>query len=804
MPFSYQPEYDYTDRGVRHVKSNDHDDDVSIKGLTLGGLNESYDPDAQDGDGDGIVQEGTAFERPATPSTRDVTTLGSMPSAINAGRTGSTTGDVARSDNAPPYGIPRPVISVKPVKPRTATTTTRARIPITSRLRQRPSGVNKFKGKYGHPQRFKGMTAREIAEASVPDSPEAHLDMMVEYNVGSYEVWSIRNPDEPRSKYEEVRKRFRATLEDRYSEINAEALALRARYRSGQITDDEFKQEVEDKHLVLYDYSEEAKEAARKYIEETLNESPSFRWIVDNFGFPPTVFSIQDKTNDGKVIEYRFGGYFRSSQGTMLLSRPYFEDIKGKDRITLQSRSSLDERGRKWLVDGTATGTIRHEYGHYLAYMAAKHLDGLYADREDMDMFADYDYRFNAVDIANNFTSPVSGRDMRFATDTNQPYVDSAYGQQNMQEMWAEGFTAYTEPKDRLRSLLSPQLEKMLDAVVGVDPKSRPWKSESSMDPLIPSAKKPSAGFSSRRNAQRAADDVVSRSEIAPKEMSIMDWDRPVKHQVGANEFGETVHRFTLGDYSFEWTDEFDPADNDYSEKATKAILEHLDTSSFNGAVRHEGDAWFNRQISALLFGYQIAPPEFRHYDWRIGQWDKEVNSEFDAILTGDVAKYDEYDRESIQFAIERAVSVMQGVADSKISEEPKWRLVKDPEGMAVGDVIPIPLTNVADRVDDIRIPTAGEDFLVMGGELGKGSAILKIVGPHYSGGNGTESVTQGNFRIKRIYVNDRGNKVIEMEQIDVYSPRDNAFKTVPTQGQIAMRELGSAYPINISVKDPE
>ena len=168
--------------------------------------------------------------------------------------------------------------------------------------------ANRYFFQNGHPQRFKGMTAREIAEASVPDNPEAHLDMMVEYNVGSYEVWSIRNPDQPKSKYEEVRKRFRATLEDRYNEINAEALALRARYRSGQITDDEFKQEVEDKHLVLYDYSEEAKEAARKYIEETLNESPSFRWIVDNFGFPPTVFSIQDKTNDGKVIEYRFGG----------------------------------------------------------------------------------------------------------------------------------------------------------------------------------------------------------------------------------------------------------------------------------------------------------------------------------------------------------------------------------------------------------------------------------------------------------------------------------------------------------------
>jgi hypothetical protein len=65
MPFSYEPEYDYTDTRISRNKSQDL---VSGKSLTLGGMNESYDPDAQDGDGDGIVQEGTAFERPATPS----------------------------------------------------------------------------------------------------------------------------------------------------------------------------------------------------------------------------------------------------------------------------------------------------------------------------------------------------------------------------------------------------------------------------------------------------------------------------------------------------------------------------------------------------------------------------------------------------------------------------------------------------------------------------------------------------------------------------------------------------------------
>jgi hypothetical protein len=333
---------------------------------------------------------------------------------------------------------------------------------------------------------------------------------------------------------------------------------------------------------------------------------------------------------------------------------------------------------------------------------------------------------------------------------------------------------------------MSPTLESMIDAMLGVDKKDRPWGG-------------PIPGNIVGSNIGSKP----SLSRVEPTELSIMDWDRPAKHKVSTNEFGERVHRFTLGDFSFDWVDELDPTDEDYPEKAAKAVMEHFDTSSFNGSVRHEGDAWFNRQVSALLFGYQVAPADFMHYGRR-GNWDKESNPEFDAILTGDVAKYDEYDRESIQFALERAMRVMQTISDSDQNSETKWRLVKDPEGMAVGDVIPIPLTNVANRVDDIRIPSRDEDHFVMSGEVGKGSAIMKIVGPHYSAGNDTESLIQGNFRIKRIYVNDKGNKVIEMEQIDTYSPRDNAFRTVAEKGQIAMRELGDAYPINIPIKDTE
>lgn len=779
MPFSYEPEYDYTHTRISRTKSQDI---VLEKSLTLGGLNESYDPDARDGDGDGTVQEGTAFERPATPSTRDVSTIGSMPSAVGSSTTGATTGD-----DAPPYGIPRPRIPVEKPRPVIAMDKPRPRIPLLDKIRSRPPISGKHRDTYGHPLRLAGLTPSEIAARVVPRSFNDHVKMLVESRIGSYEMFCRRNqlnPSDSLSKkvFAKAVKEHTKSMSNYMKEFRDKALKLRKDYEDGVIDTEQFLDRFRDPRMALFDYSKDGVDKTRALVIRTLSESPVMKWTVERYGMPPIVMDKKYKVKNGMIAMPSYSGYHDPLLHTICINQQNYDRNLFKPAEKLQTPNA---QGINHLVDPTNNGVLRHEYGHYFAHVLETHGDTLFDDRPDMDMFKDAKLREAGWTVGRSSNKP-EAVGLYDAVTSNLPYVQSMYGQQSYSEMFAEGFAAYSHPDQNKAHLMSPTLESMIDAMLGVDKKDRPWSG-------------PIPGNIVGSNIGSKP----SLSKIEPTELSIMDWDRPAKHKVSTNEFGERVHRFTLGDFSFDWVDELDPTDEDYPEKAAKAVMEHFDTSSFNGSVRHEGDAWFNRQVSALLFGYQVAPADFMHYGRR-GNWDKEANPEFDAILTGDVAKYDEYDRESIQFALERAMRVMQTVSDSDQNSETKWRLVKDPEGMAVGDVIPIPLTNVANRVDDIRIPSRDEDHFVMSGEVGKGSAIMKIVGPHYSAGNDTESLIQGNFRIKRIYVNDMGNKVVEMEQIDTYSPRDNAFRTVATQGQIAMRELGSAYPINIPVEDTE
>lgn len=73
MPFSYDIEPNDSPRLRRHMSRVNSDDRLEVKalGANLGQLARSaqvFDPNAYDGDGDGVVQDGTPFERPAVLS----------------------------------------------------------------------------------------------------------------------------------------------------------------------------------------------------------------------------------------------------------------------------------------------------------------------------------------------------------------------------------------------------------------------------------------------------------------------------------------------------------------------------------------------------------------------------------------------------------------------------------------------------------------------------------------------------------------------------------------------------------------
>ena len=88
MPFSYEINPDDSSR-MRRRSSRDNDKDIQYKalGANIGSLARGaavYDPNAQDGDGDGLVQDSTPFERPAVFSNIASTIRGGLASAGGA------------------------------------------------------------------------------------------------------------------------------------------------------------------------------------------------------------------------------------------------------------------------------------------------------------------------------------------------------------------------------------------------------------------------------------------------------------------------------------------------------------------------------------------------------------------------------------------------------------------------------------------------------------------------------------------------------------------------------------------------
>ena len=789
MPFTYEPEYDYTRTRSSRIRIPL---DIEEKGITLGGMNERFDPNAIDGDGDGIVQEGTAFERPATPGADAVDRVLGMASTGSARTTGDTTGrrmsrTPSTHDDAPPHGIPRPKIDLVEVdehgNPVNQKPMDKVRTALSSMFRRRPEKSRRYRNVYGHPQRYEGMSAKEIAEHIVPSSAEDHARLSAEYYIGPKDLFLSSFPQFSEKDYIEFRDKVIKVFRERIEDDATRGADVRRQYLMGQITDEEYVKMLEDDcRLVAHDYSPETVKRTRKMVEDALDESESFRWMVDRFGMPPILSHYQDTLKDGTPVKYKFAGFYDNYNHNITLSPATHEMIGEKPGKLKAGQYST----------GSSTGRIiRHEYGHFLVDILDKRSDYIYADRTDITPaeLANSAYmREEAIRIGEAL-SPPDATSMAEAVNHADYFVDTQYAQNSFAETWAEAIAAYTEPNGEGAHMISPELIKTIEAAIGANGTTSPLSRE--RDKAI---KQRTVAVPSRLR-----DSSIRKSEINKKEPSIMDFDRPIKHEVGKTRDGNPIHKFTIGDHVFTWEPEEDPEDE--AKAVSDAVANHFVTEVFGGAVKAEGDQWFDRQISNLLFGYAVEDPNFRHYA-RYGKWDKESFPEFDAVLTGEVSGLDELQQFSVEEAMVRSFRVMQGVADSEVSTDDIYRVGNDPgDSVAIGDVVPFPLTHFAPGHASLGKMAWNTDHVVSDGQLSSGGAIIKITGPHYSVTNGEEMVTQGNFRIKSIYTDSRGNKVVEMEQVDVFSPKDNAFKTVPTDGQIAMRELGSKYPINVSVK---
>jgi len=400
--------------------------------------NVAFDPNAIDGDGDGMVQDGSPFERPAV-----------IKAVLNASQ-------------------------------RIATLLSRATKSKESRARE-------------YQRRHSGMSAKDIARDVVPDSLEGWTAL-------AYERMRIANPDLPSlsddltpSQRAEVVRALEDFVEDDLRwmlspERASEFEELKKTDRAAA-----FRMLVDG----AFDFSPKTVAKNRELVEHVLTTNPEFRALVDRFGMP-SITSYGPNMDSGHTasafydpnLGMALGKYGRvRSQGRMDgmargLKKWFMQGIVGN---TVGSK-----RTNRWLVSNSPESLITHEYGHYLAHVIRDSLgyDEAYRKTARWRAFrfaTGHDWKETFDDIGRpdfHDMYAIQSREARIPGITitkrldppdELPHVRTAYGESVPAEAWAEAISAIFSHGGRDSDLVSPGLRELindgLELPAGGDPR---------------------------------------------------------------------------------------------------------------------------------------------------------------------------------------------------------------------------------------------------------------------------------------------------------------------------------------------
>jgi hypothetical protein len=341
MPHSFPIDPDNSSRARRRAKSGQFQE--KSLGARIGDV--AFDPNAEDGDGDGLVQDSSVYERPYMPSVRiQSVTTGNQDAAEN----------IDESRRAQRIPVPIGMRSVD--KPKGGTTPSVRKIKDTY-----PDGsILETRDIFPHPSEtsainmnwLKDMSDDEIAEAVVPTSVEdmaamiiqntnRHLlvgrqisdqerqdlfelsDVLEKYSAPADLVARIR-----RFAYQEYSREGNETAEElRISALtwmldaaqknlfrfeDVDALNKVDSLEALVISDNDIYQHITAEYMQVidflrrkgvsygHDFSPEAIEEAKRIVKESLDTSDSFSWAVRTYGMPPVRVITQDSYDKAK------------------------------------------------------------------------------------------------------------------------------------------------------------------------------------------------------------------------------------------------------------------------------------------------------------------------------------------------------------------------------------------------------------------------------------------------------------------------------------------------------------------------
>lgn len=391
----------------------------------LGAITQAFDPNAIDGDGDGFVQDGTPFMRPAIIS-----------AIANASqRLGNILSKVSKQSK---------------------------------------------QGRAGEYQRrYSGMSAKEIAKDAVPDSLEGLL-------AKSYEQLRVSNPDLPPFSADATPDQVRdmASALEKYIENDLRWMlsADDAKEFDRLLVNDRnaaFRKLLDG----AFDFDPKKVAKQRRLLEHVLTTNPQFREMVERFGIP-TIFSIGPAMDEAHIASAFYSdetgiglGNFGNPKGKGRiagLSRGFAKwFMTGVLKPEVGSTKT-----KRWVANDSPESLLMHEYGHYLSTVIGSRLSDLDTSERTKKYQA---WRF-AIGSSWKDTFDQLGHPEWFdrykRTDEKAqkdipdeiPHIETGYGESVPAEAWAESIAAVFGLGGRDSDLVSQGMKDLIADALGLDP----------------------------------------------------------------------------------------------------------------------------------------------------------------------------------------------------------------------------------------------------------------------------------------------------------------------------------------------
>lgn len=241
--------------------------------------------------------------------------------------------------------------------------------------------------------------------------------------------------------------------------------------------------------VFAFDYGSQQK--LREMVEKSLSDRPELLAAVRKFGMPPIVTTTPEVQKAWGKKSAGIAATAMADHLPMIMINPelhddYLNGIRAPEEMQFGGferffarvfrQVGIDGTGGRVIVSTSPEGLLAHEWGHYIAKVAAwGHPDGdvrelarfyfaaSWSDAEEMGASLGGTLEQRTQDLSGYVRTIKKGG----KPDPDAPFVLTRYGQTSPAETFAEGIAALVSPNRKDRDLVSPALKEDINRILG-------------------------------------------------------------------------------------------------------------------------------------------------------------------------------------------------------------------------------------------------------------------------------------------------------------------------------------------------